>query len=59
MGFVPTAYQPDQESNLPGLEECKQQLQKAWELARQAMKYTQLLWCKTSNHHPYRKGRKV
>jgi hypothetical protein len=44
MGFVPTAHQPDRESNLPALEEHKQQLQKAWELARQAMKHTQSLW---------------
>jgi len=59
MGFVPTAHQPKHDSNLPALEECKLQLQKAWEQATQAMTHAQSLWHKTSNYHPYRKGEKV
>jgi len=41
------------------LEERKQQLQKAWESAAQAMAHAQSLWHKTSGYCPYQKGKKV
>ena len=59
MGFVPMAYQPQCDSTVLAVENCKQYLQDAWAKAVDAITQAQVLWKKTSKFCLYQKGDQV